>query len=108
MADLTFQRCLNHSAREAVARCPECGQYFCRECVTEHQDRVICAGCLQKLGRGSAGGRVRFQRVLVAGGCLAGVLTAWLCFYAVGRGLLAIPDSFHAGTLWQDRNMDEP
>ena len=50
-SNLTFQRCFNHAAREAVARCPACGHYFCRECITEHDDRVICAACLRKLAR---------------------------------------------------------
>ena len=37
-----------------------------------------------------------------------GVLTAWLFFYFVGRSLLAIPDSFHEGTIWKSKFMDEP
>ncbi|MFN7139481.1 MAG: rhomboid family protein, partial [Limisphaerales bacterium] len=49
MQNLTQQHCLNHFTREAAARCPECKQFFCRECITEHDDRVICAGCLRKL-----------------------------------------------------------
>ena len=32
MNDLLYQRCFNHVLREAVARCPECLRYFCREC----------------------------------------------------------------------------
>ena len=39
------------STREAVARCPECTQFFCRECITEHDDRVLCSACLKKLAR---------------------------------------------------------
>jgi len=39
---------------------------------------------------------------------LAGLLSAWLFFYAVGRDLLAIPDSFHEGTIWKSHWMDEP
>jgi len=54
MKDLAHQRCFNHVQREAVARCPQCRGYFCRECITEHDDRVICAGCLSKLVRKSA------------------------------------------------------
>jgi len=48
MQDLTHQRCHHHQFREAAARCPECGRYFCRECITEHADRVLCASCLGK------------------------------------------------------------
>jgi hypothetical protein len=43
MQDITQQRCLNHMLREAVARCPECSRFFCRECITEHEDKVLCA-----------------------------------------------------------------
>jgi hypothetical protein len=46
MTAVAHQRCLHHHEREAVARCPECGHYFCRECITEHDERVICASCL--------------------------------------------------------------
>jgi hypothetical protein len=33
--------------------------------------------------------------------CLAGILTVWLFFYAVGRVLVSIPSRFHEGTVWQ-------
>jgi hypothetical protein len=99
---------LNHSLREAVARCPECQRYFCRECVTEHDDRLICAACLKKLSRPAAARRVRWAGLLLAGEFVVGILTAWLFFYAVGRNLLAIPDSFHEGTVWKSRFVDEP
>jgi hypothetical protein len=29
------------------------------------------------------------------------MLTLWLFFYFMGRGLLILPSSFHEGTLWQ-------
>ena len=101
MQDLAHQRCLNHASREAVARCPECGHYFCRECITEHEDRVVCASCLRKLVESSAGGGHRVRLVLGAAQCFLGVLTAWLFFYLVGRVLVLIPTSFHEGTVWE-------
>jgi hypothetical protein len=42
-------RCFNHANREASARCPECRKYFCKECTTEHQLRILCASCLKRL-----------------------------------------------------------
>lgn len=42
------QRCVHHPAREAAVRCPLCRNYFCRECVTEHADRLVCAACLAR------------------------------------------------------------
>jgi hypothetical protein len=101
MPSLTHQRCFNHSVREAVARCPECAKYFCRECVTEHDDRLICAACLKKLTRPPLTQQSWFIGVLRAAHCLAGVLVAWLFFYYIGRTLLSIPTTFHEGTMWK-------
>jgi uncharacterized paraquat-inducible protein A len=49
MSETWRTRCHNHPQREAAARCPECGRFFCRECVTEHEGRVICSACLRAL-----------------------------------------------------------
>src|SRR5436190_4931215 len=100
MSSLSQQRCLNHFTREAVARCPQCAQFFCRECITEHEDRVVCAACLRKLARVPLFKRRGFARVLRAGQVLLGLLVAWLFFYLIGDGLLSLPDSFHQGELW--------
>lgn len=88
--EILDRRCANHPLREAAARCPSCNGAFCRECVTEHEDRVLCAACLKKeaADRASAGGS---RRALRAGAAALGLLTAWLFFYLVGRGLLLIP-----------------
>ena len=107
MASLAQQRCFNHSQREAVARCLGCRQYFCRECVTEHDDRVLCAVCLQKLVKPEAGRRRGFAAVLRVSQCLLSLLLLWFCFYLVGEALVAIPTSFHEGTLWQANWLDE-
>ena len=101
MPALAAQRCLHHAAREAIARCPECGHFFCRECITEHDERVICASCLQKVAQAAAQprrGRVNLWPVLQGAG---GFVLAGLVFYTIGRMLLALPDSFHDGTMWE-------
>jgi len=108
MVSLAEQRCLNHALREAVARCPECRQFFCRECVTEHDDRALCAACLKKLTKSVAERRFLFANFAMAGKVFVGVLTIWIFFYAVGRNLLAIPDSFHEGTVWRSLLFNEP
>jgi hypothetical protein len=94
-------RCLHHSGREAVARCPECRQYFCRECVTEHEERILCAACLRKLTRPREGSRVRFGPLVRAVNFVGGLIVAWLCFHLVGQVLLRAPSSFHEGTMWR-------
>lgn len=101
MATLALQRCLNHDAREAIARCPECGQFFCRECITEHDERVVCASCLKKVAHAAgqpARGRVTLWPVLQSAG---GLVLACFVFYTIGRMLLALPDSFHDGSMWE-------
>jgi hypothetical protein len=101
MPDVSRQRCFNHYQREAVARCPECGQFYCRECITEHEDRVICAACLRKLAARPPRRRRVFAWVFRFGQCALGVMVLWFFFYLVGEQLLAIPASFHEGTVWQ-------
>src|SRR5712664_1824133 len=101
MGALADQHCTNHVLREAVARCPECGQFFCRECVTEHEDRVVCASCLRKIVRRSL---TRTRPLAMVAGSLqsfVGLFLCWIFFYYFGRALLALPASFHEGTLWQ-------
>jgi hypothetical protein len=97
---LAHQRCFNHVQREAVAKCPVCSHYFCRECITEHDDRVICAACLAKAAPTPLLPR-RARAALMRGSvCLLGLFAAWFFFYLIGQALLAIPSSYHDGTLW--------
>jgi len=98
--NLHERRCLNHPAREAVARCPECGQCYCRECITEHDDRVICAACLRKVLRTTESARTPFAWLGRTAAFGLGLMTSWLAFYWAGKILLSIPTSFHDGTLW--------
>jgi hypothetical protein len=103
---LAQQRCLHHPSREAVARCPQCRHTFCRECVTEHDDRVLCAGCLSRQaaapeGAGSGASLLRVVQLF------AGLIVAWLFFFWLGQALLAIPSSFHDGTVWSDGLMEQ-
>jgi hypothetical protein len=106
MSSLAQQRCFNHSQREAAARCVGCRQDFCRECVTEHDDRVLCAICLQKLFKPPVTRRRGLAVVLRGGQCLMGVVLLWFAFYLAGEALLSIPTSFHEGTLWQVNWLD--
>jgi hypothetical protein len=97
------QRCFHHEFREAASRCPICLRYFCRECVTEHDDRVLCAECLKKLMAQEivrTGGVRRIVRSLLP---IAGLLMTWLFFYVLGRALLLIPAAVHDGTIWVSR-----
>ena len=84
------QRCWNHEAREAVCRCPECGRSFCRECVTEHQARLLCASCLLAVARARPSRRAGMRRLLPAAMALAGILLAWTVFYSAGEALILL------------------
>lgn len=102
LPETIHQRCFHHEFREAASRCPVCLRYFCRECVTEHDDRVICTECLKKLAPAGEKRRVRRSAVRFVLVC-AGLLAAWIWFYAVGRTLLLIPAAVHDGTAWESK-----
>jgi hypothetical protein len=84
------QRCWNHEAREAACRCPACGRSYCRECVSEHEGRLLCAACLslavasRKPETGSLG------KLAPAGMIATGVLLAWLIYWAAGASLIGL------------------
>lgn len=108
MPSLIHERCFNHAHREAVARCPDCRRYYCRECITEHEDRVICAACLGRLAgktlsprRGILGIRRTLQ-------LLFGVFTAWVFFYWLGAQLLSITSAVHESSVWRGEWLQEP
>lgn len=93
MTPLIDQRCFHHPSREAVVRCPVCRRYFCRECVTEHDGRMICASCAAE----DAPEAVRQSSTLKwIAGAGAGFLLAWLIFYYLGVTLARIPSDFFA------------
>jgi len=100
MPQLVHERCFNHAFREAVARCPECARSFCRECVTEHADRVLCSACLARVTRHDPAPRGWLRPLARAAGVLLGLLTAWGFFLLLGGWISSLPDDFHARTLW--------
>ncbi len=95
MSEVSHLRCFNHANREAVARCLECSRTFCRECVTEHDDRVVCAQCLAALGRMRGERRSHAAVALQGMWGLLSFMFLWAVFYYLGKILLSIPSSFH-------------
>ena len=95
------QRCFHHAEREAVAQCPSCQRFHCRECITEHDHRVICTTCLNRLlqppSRPPAMGRALLGLAQLA----LGFVLLWLLFATLGQVLIALPSSFHEGTVWK-------
>ena len=102
MADLHWERCFNHADREAAARCLECGRHFCRECITEHEGRVLCSLCLSQKLQPRAARQVRLGPFIRFFQGAAGLWLAWLFFYYMARILLDLPSDFHEGSIWKD------
>lgn len=96
------QRCVHHPDREAAARCPECRRFFCRECVSEHDGRVLCATCLAAGLRVQAMVSSRFGFIGRALCAVLGLCLAWWFFDLVGQGLMRVPASVHEGSIWEE------
>lgn len=105
--ELSHQKCRRHGSREAVALCPECHFFYCRECVTEHEDKVICSDCLQKLTAASGKRSNVLRWGFRALGSFVGLFLIWFLIYGLGRMLLAIPSDFHEGSLWTDSVLED-
>jgi hypothetical protein len=93
------QRCWHHEAREAVCRCPSCGRPFCRECVSEHEARLLCAACLAAQVRAR---QPRRGRVSPAALAVAGLVLAWLLFYGAGRAMVLVSARMQEAA-WEER-----
>ena len=112
MHAISQEKCVLHQDREAVARCPECQRYFCRECITEHEGRVICSQCLEKILNknlssedGPSWFRAMAQRtksgLLIGLQVFVALIIIWGSFHYIGQILIDIPSDFHEGTFWE-------
>ncbi|MBK8475619.1 MAG: hypothetical protein IPL39_04725 [Opitutaceae bacterium] len=103
-APIRAWRCVRHAEREAAARCPVCGQPFCRECVVEHEGRLLCSACLAKQASPAPAPRAARSfaplRALLSVGTPALVL--WFVFFYAATLLTRIPQNFHDATIWKD------
>ena len=71
-----------------MCRCPGCRRGFCRECVAEHEQRLLCAACLRAAAPTAAPppGHRLLRRAALA---LAGILLAWIVLFCAGEAILA-------------------
>lgn len=91
---LVQQRCYHHGDREAAARCPGCGRYYCRACVSPFDHRLLCASCIRAATEAVATpGRPRGPWAAMALQALAAGLLLWTVFYVTGSILLHIPNA---------------
>ncbi len=96
--------CFHHASREPVARCPECGRYFCRECVSDHDGRLLCSDCLLALTKQQEEQQqTLIKKLLPPLQLVFGLLGAWLAFYLLATGLLSIPATIHDGAIWHEQ-----
>jgi hypothetical protein len=102
------QRCWNHEAREAACRCPACGRNYCRECVSEHEGRLLCAACLSGVTARRQPGAGHGSRLAPAAMIAAAILLAWLTYWAAGESVMAVirrmqqePKSGTGASAWQ-------
>lgn len=93
---LARQRCRIHPEREAVSRCPACRRFYCRECVTEHDGRLLCVQCLQA-GTAVEAGPAGTRWVLWTAVALLGLLVSFLVFYTTGYTLQQLPAATSRG-----------
>lgn len=77
-----------------MARCPECGHTFCRECIVEYEGRMICKECLETLlsEKTSHKGQQLLRRAALWGLSLISFLLAWSFFLLVGRLMILLQD----------------
>lgn len=78
-----------------MARCPACTRHYCRECVTEHEHRLLCAACIQQLTAPTPvrrDRRIPFRPLVQLTGA---IVVLWATFYVLGQALLLIPSEFH-------------
>ena len=101
MSHLAHQRCFLHIGREAVAKCPECGRMYCRECVTEHGDRMLCAACIRSEQTESRSKKELLPGLLSVLHGVFGLLLCLLFFYGISRFLVTMPAPYHEGTEWR-------
>ena len=97
-------RCLLHPAREAVARCKGCEEYFCRECVGEYEGVMLCSSCLESSSGDAAKDSLQARRVPIWPVFQVGVglLVLWLLWYGVTQIALSIPSKVHEGQFWEE------
>lgn len=94
--------CTTHPDRPASARCPSCREFYCGECITEHDGKLTCASCLRGEVEEVAPERRSFSLPIAA--VVQGLIALFLCwvtFYLVGQFLGDVPDDFHDGTIWE-------
>jgi hypothetical protein len=101
-ASIARQQCWIHTQREAVCRCLDCEHFYCRECVSEHEGRLLCAACIHRLATRLASPAKTSRIPWVPVAALLGILISWTVFFVFAQAALEI--SSRAGEAqWRTR-----
>ena len=74
---------------------------FCRECIVEHDYKLICADCLRALIASQSAAPPRFRLPFAALVQFAtGLVLIWLGIYLAAILLQRIPADVHEGLIW--------
>lgn len=92
--------CQNHRGREAAAFCADCRKPFCRECVIEHEDQVLCALCVSSRAPDKPAKKFSVLQAFIPLASLISFFLLWLLFYGLAYLLILIPATFHDGLFW--------
>lgn len=96
---LQREKCWNHASREAACRCPLCNRSYCRECVTEHENRFLCAACLRTRS-GASARRREFHLPWTSVAVLSSFLLVWLLFFVTSQ-ILSFGSDHATRAVWQ-------
>lgn len=89
-------KCSLHPHREAAAQCPQCRRFYCRECVVEHDGRMLCNSCIDEDSHDTATKKRSILKPLIGicGSCIS-IALIWTALYWFGVLLKSIPEEFH-------------
>jgi len=93
---LKHKRCFNHAEREAAARCPSCKHDFCRECITEHDGKMLCVNCLKKTSKKKKSQKKLIVPIIYTLMLIAALMMIFLCFIWLGRSIAYSEVSDHS------------
>ena len=105
MPALDSQLCWNHENREAVCRFLGCRRSFCRECVTEHNGRLLCASCFAAAipaAKSRSGSLRKLATPLLLASAL---LLGWLVYWGFGEVVIGL---FHRNAFKSDTSSLNP
>ncbi|MCG8601834.1 MAG: hypothetical protein MI807_16960 [Verrucomicrobiales bacterium] len=77
-------------------------QFYCAECITEHEGKLTCASCLQTAA-GADQKPAKRRRVVIAPfvQIILALALCWVAYYLFAQTLADVPDDFHDGTIWE-------